>query len=135
MWQAAQAEVLMMSVEEHDAVLAATSHLPHAIAYSLVDTLANDSANENIFRYAAGGFRDFTRIASSDPRMWHDIMQANSAEVLKAIDLFQNNLTQLRGAIEAGDSNYLLDTFTRAKDARDHFTSLLVSSTEETESR
>ncbi|MFT5421465.1 MAG: prephenate dehydrogenase [Candidatus Endobugula sp.] len=135
MWQAAQAEVLMMSVEEHDAVLAATSHLPHAIAYSLVDTLANDSANENIFRYAAGGFRDFTRIASSDPRMWHDIMQANSAEVLKAIDLFQHNLTQLRGAIEAGDSNYLLDTFTRAKDARDHFTSLLVSSTEETESR
>jgi 3-phosphoshikimate 1-carboxyvinyltransferase len=127
MWQAAQAEVLTMSVEEHDSVLAATSHLPHAIAYSLVDTLANDSENENIFRYAAGGFRDFTRIASSDPRMWHDIMQANNTEVLKAIDLFQNNLNQLRQAIESGDSDYLFKTFTRAKDARDQFTSLLIS--------
>lgn len=126
MWQAARAEVLTMSVEEHDSVLAATSHLPHAIAYSLVDTLANDSENENIFRYAAGGFRDFTRIASSDPRMWHDIMQANSTEVLKAIDLFQNNLQQLRQAIENEDGDYLLKTFTRAKNARDHFTSLLI---------
>jgi prephenate dehydrogenase len=133
MWQSVQAEVLMMSVEEHDSVLAATSHLPHAIAYSLVDTLANDSENENIFRYAAGGFRDFTRIASSDPRMWHDIMQANSVEVLKAIDLFQNNLSQLRQAIEAGDSDYLLHMFTRAKEARDHFTSLLISHTTRTE--
>ena len=130
MWQAAQAEVLTMSVEEHDSVLAATSHLPHAIAYSLVDTLANDSENENIFRYAAGGFRDFTRIASSDPRMWHDIMQANNTEVLKAIDLFQNNLQQLRQAIENGDSDYLFKTFTRAKEARDQFTSLLISNTE-----
>ena len=133
MWQVAQAEVLTMSVAEHDSVLAATSHLPHAIAYSLVDTLANDSENENIFRYAAGGFRDFTRIASSDPLMWHDIMQANSAEVLKAIDLFQNNLAQLRQAIEAGDSDYLFKTFTRAKQARDQFTSLLMSSAKSAE--
>lgn len=133
MWQAAQAEVLTMTVEEHDSVLAATSHLPHAIAYSLVDTLANDSENENIFRYAAGGFRDFTRIASSDPRMWHDIMQANNTEVLKAIDLFQNNLGQLRQAIESGDSDYLFKTFTRAKEARDQFTSLLISNAQATE--
>jgi len=125
MWEAVGAEVLIMPVEEHDIVLAATSHLPHAIAYSLVDTLANDSENENIFRYAAGGFRDFTRIASSDPRMWHDIMKANSAAVLKSIDLFQANLEQLRQAIETNDSEYLLQTFTRAKTARDHFTSLM----------
>ena len=130
MWEFAHAEVLTMSVEEHDAVLAATSHLPHAIAYSLVDTLANDSENENIFRYAAGGFRDFTRIASSDPLMWHDIMQANRKEVLHAIDLFQHNLDQLRHAIEMGNSDYLLDTFTRAKKARDHFTSLLIDKKE-----
>ncbi len=130
MWESVGAEVLSMTVAEHDAVLAATSHLPHAIAYSLVDTLANDSENENIFRYAAGGFRDFTRIASSDPRMWHDIMQANRSEVLKAISLFQNNLEQLRCAIEQGDSDYLFDTFTRAKTARDHFTSLLITSKE-----
>jgi 3-phosphoshikimate 1-carboxyvinyltransferase len=123
MWQATQAEVLSMSVQEHDTVLAATSHLPHVIAYSLVDTLANDAENENIFRYAAGGFRDFTRIASSDPRMWHDIMQANRDEVVQAINLFQQNLTQLRQAIESGDSDYLLTTFTRAKQARDQFVS------------
>jgi len=127
MWLAAKAEVLMMSVDEHDAVLAATSHLPHAIAYSLVDTLANDAENENIFRYAAGGFRDFTRIASSDPRMWHDIMRANSDSVLDAIDLFQANLNELRRAIKEGEGQYLLDTFRRAKTARDHFTSLMAS--------
>jgi 3-phosphoshikimate 1-carboxyvinyltransferase len=123
MWEMVQAEVLTMSVEEHDSVLAATSHLPHVIAYSLVDTLANDAENENIFRYAAGGFRDFTRIASSDPRMWHDIMQANRDEVVQAIDLFQQNLNQLRQAIERRDGDYLLTTFTRAKQARDQFVS------------
>jgi 3-phosphoshikimate 1-carboxyvinyltransferase len=121
LWEAVEAEVLTMSVSEHDAVLAATSHLPHAIAYSLVDTLANDSDNENIFRYAAGGFKDFTRIASSDPTMWHDIMCANSSEILSAIDLFQNNLNQLRRAIEQKDSEKLLMIFNRAKTARDQF--------------
>ncbi len=125
MWEAVGAEVLTMPVEEHDAVLAATSHLPHAIAYSLVDTLANDSENENIFRYAAGGFRDFTRIASSDPTMWHDIMCANSDEILKAIDLFQNNLMNLRQAIAEKDSETLLTVFKRAKTARDLFSSLV----------
>lgn len=123
MWQAVDAEVLSMSVQEHDSVLAATSHLPHVIAYSLVDTLANDAANDNIFRYAAGGFRDFTRIASSDPLMWHDIMRANREEVVKAIDLFQKNLAQLKTAIATEDSDFLLNTFTRAKHARDHFVS------------
>ncbi len=125
LWELVGAEVLTMSVEEHDAVLAATSHLPHAIAYSLVDTLANDSDNENIFRYAAGGFKDFTRIASSDPTMWHDIMCANSDEVLNAIDLFQNNLNILRKAIEEKDSKTLLTVFNRAKTARDEFLTLL----------
>ncbi|ODS24659.1 prephenate dehydrogenase [Candidatus Endobugula sertula] len=129
MWEAVQAEVLIMPVKEHDKVLAATSHLPHAIAYSLLYTLANDSKNENIFRYAAGGFRDFTRIASSDPRMWHDIMRANSHEVLKAIDLFQTNLNQLRQAIEEDNGDYLLDMFTRSKIARDHFTALMNKTT------
>jgi prephenate dehydrogenase len=124
LWESVGAEVLTMSVSEHDAVLAATSHLPHAIAYSLVDTLANDSDNENIFRYAAGGFKDFTRIASSDPTMWHDIMCANSSEVLSAIDLFQNNLNQLRAAIEKKDSEKLLTIFNRAKTARDEFLSV-----------
>lgn len=125
MWQATGAEVLNMSVEEHDEVLAATSHLPHVIAFSLVDTLANDSENENIFRYAAGGFRDFTRIASSDPVMWHDIMRANKDSVLQALDLFSNNLARLRTAIASEDSEHMLRVFTRAKAARDHFTKML----------
>ncbi len=125
MWQAVGAEVLSMPVEEHDEVLASTSHLPHVIAFSLVDTLAHDSANENIFRYAAGGFRDFTRIASSDPVMWHDIMRANRASVLQALDLFSDNLSRLRSAIESEDSEHLLGVFTRAKAARDHFTKML----------
>ncbi|WP_444921683.1 bifunctional prephenate dehydrogenase/3-phosphoshikimate 1-carboxyvinyltransferase [Microbulbifer sp. CnH-101-G] len=124
-WQAAGAEVLKMSVEEHDEVLAATSHLPHVIAFSLVDTLAHDAENENIFRYAAGGFRDFTRIASSDPVMWRDIMLANRDAILKAIDLYSLNLSSLRNAIASGDSSALMGVFTRAKAARDHFTKML----------
>ncbi len=125
MWQTVGAEVLTMSVEEHDEVLGATSHLPHAIAYALVDTLAHDINNPNIFRYAAGGFRDFTRIASSDPTMWHDIMRANKTGVLHALDLFIANLTRLRTSIENEDSQYMLDVFTRAKNVRDEFTEML----------
>jgi 3-phosphoshikimate 1-carboxyvinyltransferase len=125
MWESVGAEVITMPVAEHDIVLAATSHLPHAIAYSLVDTLANDSENENIFRYAAGGFRDFTRIASSDPQMWHDIMLANKESVLAAIDLFQNNLLNMRAAIANQDGDSLLKIFSRAKTARDEFSRLI----------
>lgn len=125
MWQAVGAEVLSMSVAEHDEVLGATSHLPHVIAYSLVDTLAQDIKNPNIFRYAAGGFRDFTRIASSDPVMWHDIMRANKAAILQSMDLFIDNLSRLRSSIEHEDSDYLLNVFSRAKEARDEFTLML----------
>nr|WP_324259228.1 prephenate dehydrogenase/arogenate dehydrogenase family protein [Cellvibrio fontiphilus] len=125
MWSAVGAEVLTMSVEEHDEVLGATSHLPHVIAYSLVDTLAQDIHNPNIFRYAAGGFRDFTRIASSDPVMWHDIMRANKTAILQSMDLFIDNLSRLRASIEHEDSDYLLKVFSRAKEARDEFTLML----------
>lgn len=125
MWQAVGAEVLSMSVAEHDEVLGATSHLPHVIAYSLVDTLAQDIKNPNIFRYAAGGFRDFTRIASSDPVMWHDIMRANKTAILQSMDLFIDNLSRLRSSIEHEDSDYLLNVFSRAKEARDEFTLML----------
>lgn len=125
LWCAVGAEVLELSVAEHDEILASTSHLPHAIAFSLVDTLAHDSNNEQIFRYAAGGFRDFTRIASSDAVMWRDIMLANDKAVIKAIDLFIANVTRLRQAIETGDAQTLLDTFLRAKAARDHFSRML----------
>ncbi|TVZ38632.1 3-phosphoshikimate 1-carboxyvinyltransferase [Alteromonadaceae bacterium 2753L.S.0a.02] len=125
MWLSVGAEVLQMPVQEHDLVLGATSHLPHVIAFSLVDTLAHDSQNENIFRYAAGGFRDFTRIASSDAIMWRDIMLANQTSVLEAIDLFSNNLSRLRDMIANQDAVAMTGVFTRAKSARDRFTNML----------
>jgi len=125
LWQATGAEVLMMSPHYHDEVLAATSHLPHLIAFSLVDTLAGADNNKDIFRYAAGGFRDFTRIAASDPVMWHDIYLSNREAVLKAVDEFSKDLNKLRLAIEQGDGETLLGVFTRAKAARVHFGNML----------
>ena len=110
-----------MSVSEHDGVLALTSHLPHMLAYTLVDTLAQRSQNNSIFRYAAGGFKDFTRIAGSDPTMWHDIALANRDALLTGLDDFEKHLHDLRKAIESGDGEHLRDVFTRAKKAREHF--------------
>ncbi|GMR16491.1 MAG: hypothetical protein BMS9Abin31_0828 [Gammaproteobacteria bacterium] len=121
MWQACGAEVVETSIEHHDEVLAATSHLPHMLAYSLVDTLAKMDAKNEIFDFAAGGFRDFTRIASSDPDMWHDICLANSDALVKMIKKFSDDLQLLSKAIENNDSNYLKETFERAKKARDEF--------------
>ena len=104
LWEGCGATVLTMSVAYHDEVLAATSHLPHLIAFSLVDTLAGEDENMDIFRYAAGGFRDFTRIAASDPVMWHDIFLSNRDAVLRVIDHFTHDLEQLRTAIADQDS-------------------------------
>lgn len=124
-WEAMGATVLEMTVDRHDEVLAKTSHLPHLLAFSLVDTLARESENLDIFRYAAGGFRDFTRIAASDPVMWHDIFLANKQAVLNALQHFSAGVDQLRVAIEQDDSETLLGIFTRAKVAREHFTHML----------
>ena len=121
MWQTCGANVVDMQVEHHDEVLAATSHLPHMLAYSLVDTLARMDDQQEIFEYAAGGFRDFTRIASSDPQMWHDICVANREQLVKMLHAFNDDLQQLTRAVENADSGYLKDTFTRAKQARDKF--------------
>ena len=121
MWQQAGAEVIDMSVEHHDEVLAATSHLPHMLAFTLVDTLARLEDHDDIFRYAAGGFRDFTRIASSNPQMWHDICLNNRDALLKMINRFSEELAVLASAIEKGDSEAVLKTFERAKSARDSY--------------
>ncbi|WP_317889764.1 prephenate dehydrogenase/arogenate dehydrogenase family protein [Spongiibacter pelagi] len=122
MWQCAGAEVVEMDVAQHDAVLAATSHLPHVLAYTLVDALAAEGAAADIFRFAAGGFRDFTRIASSDPQMWHDIVLANKAAVLAGIDKFSQHLAMVRTAIADEQGEQILTIFDRAKTARDeHF--------------
>jgi len=125
LWQAVGAEVVTMQVAHHDQVLAATSHLPHLLAYSLVDTLAQQNENQEIFRYAAGGFRDFTRIASSDPTMWHDIFLANREAVLASLDAFSEGVERLRSALVQQDSQRMMGIFTRAKAARDHFTKIL----------
>ncbi len=121
MWQASGAEVIEMGVAHHDEVLAATSHLPHMLAYALVDTLARMDESEEIFEFAAGGFRDFTRIASSNPDMWHDICLANREALLAVLRRFNDDLQRLTRAIEQGDSDYLMQTFTTAKGARDRF--------------
>ncbi|MDD0843119.1 bifunctional prephenate dehydrogenase/3-phosphoshikimate 1-carboxyvinyltransferase [Pseudomonas sp. Gutcm_11s] len=125
LWRALGADVEHMEVEHHDQVLAATSHLPHLLAFTLVDSLAKRSENLEIFRYAAGGFRDFTRIAGSDPVMWHDIFLANREAVLRTLDAFRDDLDALRGAVDAGDGHQLLGVFTRARHAREHFSKIL----------
>ena len=124
-WQALGADVEDMPLEDHDEVLAATSHLPHLLAFSLVDTLASRSENLDIFRYAAGGFRDFTRIAASDPVMWRDVFMANRDAVLRSLDTFTRDLSRLRAAVEGGDADTLLGVFTRARSAREHFSKIL----------
>ncbi|WNK18992.1 bifunctional prephenate dehydrogenase/3-phosphoshikimate 1-carboxyvinyltransferase [Halomonas piscis] len=133
LWQACGARVLEMDVERHDAVLAQTSHLPHLLAFSLVDTLARQDARLDIFRYAAGGFRDFTRIAGSDPVMWRDIFTANRDAVLASLDDFEAGLARLRAAVEAGDGDAMLAAFGRASHARRYFESLLNKTSYQTE--
>lgn len=128
LWESVGAIVSSMEVEEHDQILAATSHLPHFLAYSLVDTLAGMNEKTDIFRYAAGGFRDFTRIAASDPIMWRDIAIANKDAVIQVMDKMMENLSELRACIEAKDKQALTQRFIRSREARNHFGSMLESS-------
>lgn len=122
MWTAVGADVVDMDPEHHDEVLAATSHLPHMLAYTLVDVLGRMQDRVEIFRYAAGGFRDFTRIASSDPQMWHDICVANRVALTEVLERFGADLDALLEAVRRGDGAYLYEVFTRAKALRDRFT-------------
>ncbi len=133
MWAAAGAVVESMGVEHHDQVLAATSHLPHLLAYALVDALAELDDKAEVFRYAAGGFRDFTRIASSDPRMWHDICLHNREALLGVLKHFAHHLDALAAAVERGDGATVLETFARAKRARDGFCEQLGEGPQSTE--
>jgi prephenate dehydrogenase len=114
-----------MSPEHHDEVLAQTSHLPHLLAYALIDTLSQQGDSLEIFDYAAGGLRDFSRIASSDPVMWRDIYQANSGPVLTILDRYMQELLELRSMIALGRVDELAQVFGRAKLARDHFSKVL----------
>ncbi|MES9942279.1 MAG: prephenate dehydrogenase/arogenate dehydrogenase family protein [Candidatus Thiodiazotropha sp. 6PLUC2] len=121
LWCDCGADVSKMSVEHHDEVLAATSHLPHMLAYALVDSLSRMKENDEIFRFAAGGFRDFTRIASSNPVMWRDICIANQKALTEMLTGFANELHGLAGLLEKGDESGLLALFESAKSARDRY--------------
>lgn len=120
MWQVAGSEVVVMDVEKHDRILAAISHLPHMIAYSLVNAVGSyDRFEENILEYSAGGFRDFTRIASSDPTMWRDIALTNRDALLEMIDRYETFLGELKQDIRSGDGQKLYDFFLKSKLLRD----------------
>ncbi|MEA3275266.1 MAG: prephenate dehydrogenase/arogenate dehydrogenase family protein [Pseudomonadota bacterium] len=121
MWQTCGARVTCMDVDHHDEVLAATSHLPHMLAFGLVDALARMRENDEIFRYAAGGFRDFTRIASSNPVMWRDICIANREALGAMLDSFSAEMADLADTIRRGDGDHLLEIFERARAARDRY--------------
>ena len=121
MWQTCGARVTEMEVGHHDEVLAATSHLPHMLAFGLVDALARRPDNDEIFRYAAGGFRDFTRIASSNPVMWRDICIANHKALGEMLKGFGTEMQDLGETIGRGDGDHLLEIFERAKAARDRY--------------
>lgn len=119
MWQLTGAEVLEMDVEHHDTVLAATSHLPHVLAFNLVGMLAQRDDCDEVLRYAAGGFRDFSRIASSDAVMWRDICLGNKKAILDLLDEYHQGINKIEQAIKEEDGEYLIGVFARAKKARD----------------
>ncbi len=119
MWELCGARVVRMSLEDHDAMLGATSHLPHLLAYSLVDFLSQQDRHEEIFANTAGGFRDFTRIAGSSPVMWRDICLANRDELIPLLKSMEQQLADYRELLEKSDGEQLEQAFRRAKTARD----------------
>jgi prephenate dehydrogenase len=120
-WRACGARVGRMSPQEHDAVFAAVSHLPHLLAYALVHEVAARGNSAQLFGYAAGGFRDFTRIASSHPEMWRDICTANRDRLLVELDRYVAKLRALRPLVESGDGAALEQLFTEARAARERW--------------
>jgi len=120
MWERVGSQVVVMGVEKHDRVLAAISHLPHMVAYALVNAVgAYDRYDENILEYSAGGFRDFTRIASSDPTMWSDIALTNREALVEMMDQFAAFFTELKEDVAEGDGERLFEFFRRSKQSRD----------------
>lgn len=120
-WERIGSSVSMMSVEHHDTVLAATSHLPHILAFALVGLLGRKDEQREIFKYAAGGFKDFSRIASSDPTMWQDICLANKQEIIPLIQQFQAELHKIEQLLVDDQGEQLFETFTYARNARQRF--------------
>ncbi|ESS73248.1 protein TyrC [Methyloglobulus morosus KoM1] len=123
-WERLGAQVAIMDAAHHDAILAATSHLPHIVAFALVDMLGHKDEQSEIFKYAAGGFRDFTRIASSDPTMWRDICVANKNEIIPLIQQLKIELGKIESLLDSNDNQQLFNTFTYAGKARQRFLDL-----------
>jgi len=119
-WSKLGSKVKVMSFEDHDYVLSLTSHLPHAVAYSIVRTAINneDKFKNDVIQYSAGGLRDFTRIAASDPLMWKDIFIDNCENILKVLDNYSKNLDEIKSAIKTKDSEKLLEIFSSTKKVR-----------------
>jgi len=121
LWEAAGAQVEALDAAQHDRIFAAVSHLPHLAAFALVDELAQRADGDTCFRFAASGFRDFTRIAGSSPQMWRDIALANREAVLAELDAYLASLQALRQAVDAGDADALMKTVSRARNARENW--------------
>ena len=119
-WHRCGSDVELMTPEHHDLVLAITSHLPHLIAYNTVATAADleEVTNSEVIKYSAGGFRDFTRIAASDPTMWRDVFLNNREAVLEMLGRFSEDLSALQRAIRWGDGETLFNLFSRAREVR-----------------
>lgn len=120
-WRQIGSSVSLMSVEHHDSVLAATSHLPHILAFALVGMLGRKDEQREIFKYAAGGFRDFSRIASSDPTMWLDICLANRQEIIPLLQKYRDELQKIEQLLSNEQSQQIFETFTYARNARQRF--------------
>ncbi len=120
LWSGLGSDVEEMDAEHHDIVLAITSHIPHLIAYNIVGTAADleEVTSSEVIKYSAGGFRDFTRIAASDPVMWRDVFMNNKGAVLEMLGRFTEDLTQLQRHIRRGDAQALEDLFTRTREIR-----------------
>jgi prephenate dehydrogenase len=121
LWTGVGAEVDEMSAEHHDKILAATSHLPHILAFTLVDQLASMEEQTEVLRYAAGGFRDFSRIAGSDPIMWRDILIANRKSIISRIDEFETHLEKLKVGLGNSSPEQIQEIFERAQKTRNGF--------------
>ena len=119
-WESLGSKIKIMSDEDHDKILTFTSHLPHVVAYNIVKTSMShdEEVKDDIMKYSAGGLRDFTRIAASDPIMWRDIFIDNSALIIQAIDKFIRNLDEFKKAISEKDSKKLIEIFEKSKDFR-----------------
>jgi len=119
-WEKIGSKVRTMSFEEHDYILSLTSHLPHAIAYNIVKTAVTneEKIKKDVVQYSAGGLRDFTRIAASDPTMWRDIFIDNSENILKVLDSFSNNLENMKQAIKEKNGDKLIKLFSATKEVR-----------------